>query len=132
LPQYAHPRIGGCKMEMTVRCALCRPPEAMAAGDLLDHLRLFHPDVYEDVAGDAARDGGAAEPGPALDAPFRHPVVTAREAGTGFRCYECSRPFGAGDCYAERPEGMAGWIPVVVAICMACAGLPAPGAPFIC
>ena len=102
----------------------------MAQAALLDHLRLYHPDAYEDVAGEAARGVVAAAPGPFPAVPFVQPVITADEAEYGVRCCRCGCRFSPGDRYTESLEGMAGWIPVVEVICMTCTGLPAPGVPF--
>lgn len=109
---------------MTARCLLCCPAETVA--DLLGHLRLFHPEAYEDVAGEAARGVAQAQPGPAPDAPFSQPVIVAEKAWRGICCCECGHEFYPGERYSERPEGMTAWIPVVAVICLACTGMSGP------
>lgn len=50
------PCLGGPEPSRRATCHLCEPPEA-ALPNLLEHLRLFHPDVYGDGLA-AWPDGG--------------------------------------------------------------------------
>ncbi len=103
-----------------VTCMLCRPPEAVGDG-LMDHLRLFHPDMYETVAASAGGLAGPPVPDPDPGAAFDHPVMTEADLEPhGCRCGDCGCLFKPGDRYASRLIGMVGSIPMTEVVCVPC------------
>lgn len=94
-----------------VTCQLCQPPEVVGER-IFDHLRLFHPDMHDQLTGGTRGPLTDTVPGP--------PAATAQDVQAGECCCRCGRPFRLGERWAEILHGLVGEIPVVEVICLKC------------
>ena len=85
-----------------VKCLIC---EDVFATDILNHIRVMHPDALDTVAKDAM-------------AQLR--PVTQKMNDDDWVCDACDKQFAFGQLFGERFEGMVGDQPIVSLICAVC------------
>ena len=84
-------------------CLACVPPAEIPDAEIIDHLRLFHPDQYD-----------------AIPAEAEELIVRAADFAHGLRCGRCMRLMKDGDRYAEELTGIIAGLPMVELICIPC------------
>lgn len=92
-----------------MNCLLC---QEMYDIDMLNHMRMMHPDVAEDLTAAMSRDGKLE---------FLKPV-TQRMNDEDWVCERCDTQFALGQVFGEEFEGIVGDMPIISLVCGTCFG----------